>query len=136
MDESPSCQNRRDRRSNVLMQATVEASSVRHPVKLRNLSAEGALVEGDKLPVEGAAVVFRRGDLEMPGTVVWTEGKRAGLAFERSLSPATLLRHVPAPRSRVQPSFRRPGLHVAKLSPDERQWANSVMRHQPIVPED
>ena len=39
------------------------------PVKLRNLSAEGALVEADKLPVEGTAILFRKGDLSVPGRV-------------------------------------------------------------------
>jgi hypothetical protein len=110
MDESSSTQNRKSRRSNVLMSASLELSGASLSVKLRNLSAEGALVEGEKLPIEGASVLFRKGDLSMPGTVAWVKGRQAGVRFAQNLNPDQLLRHVPAPRPRVTPSFRRPGL--------------------------
>lgn len=111
MDESSPTQNRKTRRSNVLMSASLELSGSSLPVKLRNLSAEGALVEGDKLPVEGASLLFRKGDLSMPGHVAWVKGKQAGVRFAQELNPDQLLRHVPVPRARVTPSFRRPGLN-------------------------
>jgi hypothetical protein len=110
MDESSQSQNRKTRRSNVLMSASLELSGTALPVKLRNLSADGALVESDKLPVEGASVLFRKGDLSMPGNVAWVNGRQAGISFAQKLNPEQLLRHVPAPRPRVTPSFRRPGL--------------------------
>ena len=110
MDESSPTQNRKTRRSNVLMAASLELSGTSLPVKLRNLSAEGALVQGDKLPVEGASVLFRKGDLSMPGTIAWVKGRQAGVSFAQNLNPEQLLRHVPTPRPRVTPSFRRPGL--------------------------
>lgn len=112
MDESSPTQNRKNRRSNVLMAASLELSGTSLPVKLRNLSAEGALVEGDKLPVEGASVLFRKGDLSMPGHVAWAKGRQAGISFAQQLNPEQLLRHVPAPRPRVTPNFRRPGLKI------------------------
>ena len=112
MDESSQSQNRKTRRSNVLMSASLELSGTSLPVKLRNLSADGALVEGDKLPVEGASVLFRKGDLSMPGTVAWVKGRQAGVSFAQKLNPEQLLRHVPAPKPRVTPSFRRPGLRT------------------------
>lgn len=110
MDQSSASQNRKNRRSNVLMSASLELSGTALPVKLRNLSAEGALVEGDKLPVEGASLLFRKGDLSMAGTVAWVKGRQAGVSFAKKLDPEQLLRHVPAPRARVTPTFRRPGL--------------------------
>ena len=114
MDESSPTQNRKSRRSNVLMAASLELSGTSVPVKLRNLSADGALVEGDKLPVEGAAILFRKGDLSVSGHVAWVKGRQAGVSFEHKLNPDQLLRHVPAPRPRVTPSFRRPGLKKFK----------------------
>ena len=127
MDESSNSQNRRQRRSNVLMAAALELSGASWPVKLRNLSADGALVESDHLPVEGAEVVFRRNELAMPARVVWVRGGRAGLSFKDELPPETLLRHVPTPRPRVLPEFRRPGLYERPLSSSERrlgsEWA-------------
>ncbi|HYC95304.1 MAG TPA: PilZ domain-containing protein [Sphingomicrobium sp.] len=110
MDESSPSQNRKSRRSNVLMAASLELSGTSLPVKLRNLSADGALVVGDKLPVEGASILFRKGDLSMPGQVAWVKGRQAGVSFAQNLNPEQLLRHVPVPRPRVAPSFRRPGL--------------------------
>ena len=110
MDESSPSQNRKSRRSNVLMAASLELSGTSLPVKLRNLSADGALVDGDKLPVEGASVLFRKGDLSMPGNVAWVKGRQAGVSFAQKLNPEQLLRHVPVPKARVAPSFRRPGL--------------------------
>ena len=74
MDQSSNPQNRKSRRSNVLMSASLELSGTSLPVKLRNLSADGALVEGDKLPVEGASILFRKGDLSVPGRVAWVKG--------------------------------------------------------------
>ena len=110
MDESSQSQNRKSRRSNVLMAASLELSGTSVAVKLRNLSADGALVQGDKLPVEGASILFRKGDLSMPGVVAWVHGRQAGVSFAQKLNPEQLLRHIPAPRARVTPSFRRPGL--------------------------
>lgn len=101
------------------MAAALELSGTSLPVKLRNLSADGALVEGDKLPVEGTEVVFRRQELSLPARVVWEKGGRAGLSFSESLSPEAVLRHIPTPRPRVLPEFRRPGLASRELSAGE-----------------
>lgn len=122
MDESSTVQNRRQRRSHVFMAAALELSGSSLPVKLRNLSAEGALVEGDKLPVEGAELVFRRQELNVAARVIWVRGGRAGLSFKEPLSPEAVLRHVPTPRPRVLPEFRRPGLQ-SRLSDADRKAA-------------
>lgn len=120
MDESSPVQNRRQRRANVLLTAIVEMSGRTSDVKLRNLSAEGALIEGDGLPQEGSRISFRKGELKVAGKIVWVSNKRAGIQFDERLSPEALLRHVPAPRPRMLPSFRRPGLAPQPLSPFER----------------
>lgn len=124
MYEAGNCQNRRQRRSNVLMAAALELSGASIPVKLRNLSADGALVEGERLPVEGAEVIFRRNELAMPARVVWVREERAGISFRDELPPETVLRHVPTPRPRVMPEFRRPGFNQRPLSVGERRLAS------------
>ncbi len=124
MDESSNSQNRKNRRSNVLMSASLELSGTSVPVKLRNLSAEGALVEGESLPVEGASVLFRKGDLSIPGRVAWVNGRQAGVNFARNLNPEQLLRHIPTPRPRVKPDFRRPGLK-SKLTEEDRCFGDT-----------
>jgi len=124
MDQSSNPQNRKTRRSNVLMTARLELSGISLPVKLRNLSADGALVEGDRLPVEAASVLFRKGDLSMPGVVAWVNGRQAGINFAQQLNPDQLLRHIPAPRPRVSPDFRRPGLK-SHLSEKDRRFGDT-----------
>lgn len=133
MDHSSLSQNRRSRRSNVLLSASIELSGLSLPVKLRNLSSEGALIEGERLPVEGSEVIFRKAELAVAGRIAWVEGKRAGLAFAEPLHREAVLRHIPAPRPRVQPDFRRPGLHSSRaLSADDVRFAENWLTRSPI----
>lgn len=127
MDLTAAHQNRRQRRSQVLLAASLELWGSLLPVRMRNLSADGALVEGDKLPVEGASVVFRRQDLSVTAKVVWVRENRAGLSFNEPLSPETVLRHIPTPRPRVLPEFKRPGVTSHEMSEIERRSAADWM---------
>lgn len=133
MDQSGVTQNRRSSRSPVLLSAKVELRGAEVPVILRNLSSEGALIEGAQLPPEGASTRFHRNDLTVEGRIVWVEGRYAGMAFDRQLEREELLRHVPKPRQRIEPHFRRPGLACTPLSEADRKliqmWAPpSVLR--------
>jgi len=103
------------------MTATLELSGTALTVKLRNLSAEGALIEGDDLPVEGSKVVFKRLELSVSGRIAWVSESRAGVTFDKKLKPEAMLHHIPTPKPRVKPDFRRPGLGARKLSAGERQ---------------
>ena len=100
MDESSMTQNRRSRRSPVSLAATIEVDGVPQPVKLRNLSEEGALIEGERLPPEGSTTFFERNELRLKSRVVWVQGRYAGVAFARPLRQEEVLRHVPQPRHR------------------------------------
>jgi hypothetical protein len=125
MDESSTNQNRQSRRSNVLLAASIEAVGTVIPVKLRNLSVEGALIEGDGLPVEGSEILFRRNDLSVSSRVAWVHGKQAGVAFRVPIAQEDVLRNIPSPRYRAPLNFRRDGLAVRKLSADERRLVES-----------
>jgi hypothetical protein len=111
----------------VLLAATVEVGGAPEPVKLRNLSSEGALIEGERLPLEGEATFFSRNELRVKSQVCWVAGRFAGVAFARPLKQEELLRNVPKPRPRVQPEFRRPGLACRPLSAEERQMVERWM---------
>lgn len=132
MDQSATIQNRRSRRSNLLLTATLEVGGRAQTVKLRNLSAEGALLEGDKLPIEGTEVQFLRKDLSVAGRVIWANGKNAGIVFREQLRPDVVLRHIPPPRPRIQPDYRRPGLTCQDLSPDQRRMLESWFATAPV----
>ena len=125
MDQSSIMQNRRSRRSNVLLTATVETGGASLPVKLRNLSAYGALVEGQSLPPVGVEVTFCRKELSVAGRVAWVNGGQAGIAFATELEPEQVLRHVPPMRQRIQPKFRRPGLVKHELNAEEQRVVDS-----------
>jgi len=51
------------------------------PVRVRNMSATGALIEGASLPEPGIPVILRRGALEASGTAAWSKAGKAGLTF-------------------------------------------------------
>lgn len=125
MDESSITQNRQSRRSNVLLAASIEAMGAVTPVKLRNLSVEGALIEGKGLPVEGSEVQFRRNELSVSSRVAWVLGNQAGIAFREPIPQEDVLRNIPSPRYRAPLNFRRDGLAVRKMSADERRLVES-----------
>jgi hypothetical protein len=121
MDESSTTQNRRSRRSNVLLTATVEIAGERLPVKLRNLSADGALVEAKLLPAADSEIIFHRNELSVRGKVAWVGGNHAGISFNRKLNPDQVLRHVPPTRPKQTLDFKRPGFNVRDFSPEQRK---------------
>ncbi len=135
MDESCVTQNRRSKRSNVLLAASIEAFGAVIPVKLRNLSAEGALIEGKNLPLEGARVVFRRNELSVDSQIAWVLDDHAGVAFDRSIPSEDVLRNIPVPRAPPPLKFGRPGLAHRQLTAEERRlaqsWAWSPPRSSP-----
>lgn len=131
MDHSDVTQNRKARRSNVLMAASVESDAGTASVKLRNLSREGALVEGADLPSAGAAVLFRKGDLVRRGSVAWLKGARAGVHFDEPLDPEMLLHHMASPRKRTAPECRRPPIRKSQISAGERRIAETYIFGKP-----
>src|SRR5688500_6405850 len=125
MDESSMNHNRRSRRSNVLLAASIEASGASLPVKLRNLSTEGALIEGDDLPVEGSEVLFRRNELSVNSRVAWVHDEHAGVAYRGPIPQQDVLRNIPTPKHRAQLDVRRPGLGARQLTAEEQRLAAS-----------
>lgn len=128
MDESRPVQNRRYRRSNVLLTATLEVPGASLPIVLKNLSQEGALVQGEEFPEEGTRVLFHRQGLSVPSRVAWSHCNFAGLHFDFPLFPRELLRHVPTTEAKKLPPAhfkRRPGLRSKPLTPAERQMIES-----------
>lgn len=125
MDQSNTPSQRQSRRSNVLLAATIEVSGMSVPVKLRNLSEQGALVQAERLPVEGSEVLFRRNELSVPGRVAWVDGQYAGVAFAVALQPQDVMRNIPQPKARVQPDHRRPGFNPRTLTQQEQRLLES-----------
>jgi hypothetical protein len=128
MDQSLQTQNRRHRRSNVMLRATLETPGGPLAVLLRNLSQEGALVKGEDLPEAGSRVLFHRDGLSVPSKVAWSHCGHAGIAFDFPLYPKEILRHIPERQQKAAPPpNKRPGLSSRPLTAAERalieRWA-------------
>nr|WP_166179182.1 PilZ domain-containing protein [Altererythrobacter segetis] len=76
---------RSEPRTNMFVMASISATTASGPVKIRNLSPRGALIESSTLPATGESLELKRGALFAAGEVVWREGNRAGLRFDRSI---------------------------------------------------
>ena len=76
-----SLEDRAAPRTNLLLAATAEVGGRSLPVRIRNLSETGAMLEGAGLPEAGMALVLIRGDLQVAATVAWAAGSRRGIRF-------------------------------------------------------
>jgi hypothetical protein len=114
-------------RSKVLLAATLRLADRTLAVRLRDLSADGALVEGaGDLAVDGL-VTFCRNDLAVPGVVAWSDGKLAGISFSGPLSPELVLRHIPRPAEIKIVDHRRPALRQRGLSAQEQSLMDELV---------
>lgn len=59
------------------------------PVYVRNLSANGMMIQGDITAKQGARVAAELRNIGLiAGTVVWVAGQRAGVAFDQQIDPS------------------------------------------------
>ena len=130
MGEDKDGQNRRSRRSNLWMAAQVECGGERRSLTLRNLSSEGALVEGDHGLLPGLEVLFCKDELSVLGRVAWVDGSRAGLAFCTSIDPETVLRHVSVPKAHSKLVHKRPGFRGREIE-EERALGATIWERPP-----
>jgi hypothetical protein len=71
----------------MFLAAMLHAESWSAPVKIRNLSANGGMVEAEALPGTGCAVRLVRGRLAVAGRIMWSSGGRCGVPFAALVSP-------------------------------------------------
>ena len=69
----------REPRKNLMLAATIAAAEVSAPVRIRNLSEGGAMIDGAALPEPGSTLVLTRLELSVQATVVWNRDGRCGL---------------------------------------------------------
>lgn len=120
---------KRDPRSRVLLTARLKTETGETDVRVRNLSAHGAMIEdpSGRPPQRGGKGTFVRGDVAMTYTVAWVQSARYGIRFDREVEASELLVHInrtadaSAPRETV---FRRPGLNESRVSDHDRKIAS------------
>ncbi len=135
-DEGHEC-HRATARHRVLLSAKLITTTDEFCVRLRDLSATGAKVEGEKLPPAGKDVILKRGRLEVFATIVWSSESQGGLAFDEPLSEGEVLAQAshqavvpPPPEPEV---YKRPGFRSGRLTPEELALAESWAR--PAAPQ-
>lgn len=85
------CEAQREPRTNVFVMAAIYAEAGSTPVKVRNVSPGGALIEGAVIPPPGSQVRLCRGSLSVTAEIAWSEDGRAGLHFESAVCVADWL---------------------------------------------
>ncbi|NYT40569.1 PilZ domain-containing protein [Sphingomonas sp. R-74633] len=71
-------------RKNLLLAASIEAEGLKVQVRIRNLSENGAMLDGSALPRPGTTMTLRRTEIEVGARVVWQSEGRCGVAFDAS----------------------------------------------------
>jgi len=77
----PQTNQRSQARSNVFLTAVLDSGMISSAIRIRNLSANGALIEASALPPVGTAVRVIRGELSARGTLAWADAGHAGISF-------------------------------------------------------
>jgi hypothetical protein len=114
---------RRSRRSKVLLMATVDSKGARTRVRIVDLSAHGALVSGVALEEE-AEVVLLCGGAAISGWVAWARAGLAGIQFAGPIARRELLGKEDVAQQVITRDtrsldFKRPGFRGNQLTPEQ-----------------
>jgi hypothetical protein len=121
-------------RRRVMLTASLETSVGKERVRLRDVSANGARIEGESLPALGTPVQLTRGTFSVFGLIVWKEGEAGGVEFDEPLNEARLLevlKGLPACPVTQEP-YRRPGLRQGQNT--QARYSNGSGWVDPVKP--
>ena len=91
-EPATAAEQRIERRSNLFVIAALHwRPGVPAPVRIRNLSPRGALIEGPGLPAAGTSVRLSRGGLCADGQLMWRDDVHAGVCFADAVRVADWL---------------------------------------------
>ncbi len=129
---------RRSARSNVLLAATVEWGPKRSAVRIKNLSAHGAMVVGIGLPPAEAEVNLEYMGETVSGWIAWSRDGRAGIEFGAVIEPERLHLASPHPHPLIvkdtrELDCRRPGFRGRLLTEEEARIVDEWNRGQRLA---
>ncbi len=84
-------QKRTAKRSRVLLVAHLEAGGESHEVRIRDISAAGALIEAADLPQVDEVVQLHCGESSLEGRAAWVDGSWCGIEFSAPLTSGALV---------------------------------------------
>lgn len=131
MTEGTGAEERRSKRTKVMLAATIEHKSHEIPVRIVDMSKHGALVSGTQLPPVDSEITLRCGSQSVAGWVAWISDERAGVNFGVTL-PKPFAPSVPNTTHLLiedgrKSDFRRPGFRGTQMSPQERLFVERLM---------
>ena len=115
-EEQGDAQQPRAPRTNLLLAATIEGE-VAGPVRIRNLSESGALIEGQLLPQVGERLTLRRAALAVGATVMWRGAGKCGVQFDRRVAIAHWAKGISTPRDQAQVDAMQAAVRAGLSSP-------------------
>lgn len=122
--ETPNCDEMRgDRRHPLIWSGQIHHDFQSTPVRLRNISGTGAMIECTDPLLVGAEPMLELGDhVQISTTVAWVFGDTAGLRFQNEFDLSLLARSRPDLASVKWdcPDYLQPG--AAASSPWDEQW--------------
>ncbi len=98
-NEEASPTRRGSPRSRVLLSATIKNAFGEHPVKIRDISSTGAMIQAPVVPPVGSRLLLIRGEILVAATVVWTGSGKYGLHFHGVIDEAAMLVAVASARN-------------------------------------
>ena len=105
-------------RKSLFVQATLHCAEGFCAAKIRNISADGALIEADNIPKRGTPVELRRGSQVVVGTIVWRRTGKAGIEF---VAPTDVGQWMPQAASKGRGDglqvFKNPAVGFAAPAP-------------------
>src|SRR6478672_663846 len=123
--ETPTVESeqRSDRRHPLIWMGVIHHDYQSTPVRLRNISETGAMIECQAPLRAGSEPLLELGDsVQIATTVAWVAGDSAGLAFDKPFDLALLARAKPDVASVrwERPSYLQPGIPAEDSPWDER----------------
>ncbi len=104
--EMPPQEPRLHSRTHLFVAATLYADGASGPVHIRDMSLNGAKIEGTRLPDPGSRIVLKRGSLEASGQMAWKDGKRGGIAFSGAIEVSEWMAKVREPQAKIDQLVR------------------------------
>ncbi|WP_294120407.1 PilZ domain-containing protein [Sphingomonas sp.] len=87
---------RKQQRTHLFVTATLYSEAGSVPVRVRNMSPSGALIECAEIPEPGARAVLKRGSLQASGQIAWSLDGKGGIAFENETFVTDWMSRPPA----------------------------------------
>ncbi len=114
-------------RVRVFLNARLVTTADELPVKIRDISTGGVMLESARPIPKGRDVILRRGDTELFANIAWSDGTMCGLQFDEPLTAGELQSfiHQPATPAPAPAWPERPGLTPEILTPEQWRMAQA-----------